>query len=116
MPAALAAADLAVCRAGSSTCFELAAVAVPAILVPSPFVTADQQTQNARRLVEAGAAALVPDAELDGARLVAEVDRLLADSAALAGMACCGAALGPSGLPPTQWPPWPRNTLSDEAS
>jgi undecaprenyldiphospho-muramoylpentapeptide beta-N-acetylglucosaminyltransferase len=79
MPAALAAADLAVCRSGSSTCFELAAVGLPAVLVPSPYVTADQQTHNARRLVDAGAAVLVPDAELDGARLVAEVDRLLAD-------------------------------------
>ena len=79
MPAALAAADLAVCRSGSSTCFELAAVGLPAVLVPSPVVTADQQTRNARRLVDAGAAVLVPDAELDGARLAAEVDALLAD-------------------------------------
>ena len=47
MPTALAAADLAVCRSGSSTCFELAAAGLPSILVPSPFVTADQQTGNA---------------------------------------------------------------------
>lgn len=87
MPAALAAADLAVCRAGSGTCFELAAVGLPAVLVPSPHVTADQQTANARRLVEAGAARLVPDAELDGARLAAEVDALLADDEARAAMA-----------------------------
>ncbi|HLT16645.1 MAG TPA: undecaprenyldiphospho-muramoylpentapeptide beta-N-acetylglucosaminyltransferase [Acidimicrobiales bacterium] len=87
MPTALAAADLAVCRAGSGTCFELAAVGLPAVLVPSPHVTADQQTANARRLVHAGAARLVPDAELDGARLIAEVDTLLADDAARAEMA-----------------------------
>lgn len=86
MPAALAAADVAVCRAGSSTCFELAAASLPSILVPSPHVTADQQTGNARHLVEVGAAVLVPDAELDGARLVDEVDRLLADPARLAAM------------------------------
>ena len=79
MASALAAADLAVCRSGSGTCFELAAVGLPSVLVPSPVVTADQQTRNARHLVDAGAAVLVPDAELDGARLVAEVDRLLAD-------------------------------------
>ena len=79
MPTALAAADVAVCRSGSSTCFELAAVGLPAVLVPSPYVTADQQTHNARRLVDAGAAVLVPDADLDGARVVAEVDGLLAD-------------------------------------
>ena len=86
MPAALAAADLAVCRAGSSTCFELAAAGLPAILVPSPHVTADQQTGNARHLVEAGAAVLLPDAEVDGARLAEEVDALLVDPARLAAM------------------------------
>lgn len=79
MPAALAAADVAVCRSGSSTCFELAAAGLPAVLVPSPVVTADQQTGNARLLVVAGGAVLVPDAELDGARLVREVDDLLHD-------------------------------------
>jgi undecaprenyldiphospho-muramoylpentapeptide beta-N-acetylglucosaminyltransferase len=87
MPEALAAADLAVCRAGSSTCFELAAAGLPAILVPSPSVTADQQTGNARHLVEAGAAVLVRDAELDGERLVREVDALLADDARRTAMA-----------------------------
>jgi undecaprenyldiphospho-muramoylpentapeptide beta-N-acetylglucosaminyltransferase len=79
MPRAMAAADLAVCRAGSSTCFELAAVGLPAILVPSPNVTDDHQTANAGHLARAGAAVVVPDAELDAARLAAEVDRLLAD-------------------------------------
>jgi undecaprenyldiphospho-muramoylpentapeptide beta-N-acetylglucosaminyltransferase len=86
MPAALGAADLAVCRAGSSTCFELAAAGLPAVLVPSPYVTADQQTGNAGHLVRAGAAVLVPDTELDGDRLVGVVDGLLADPARLAEM------------------------------
>lgn len=92
MPAALAAADLAVCRSGSSTCFELAVAGLPAILVPSPFVTADQQTRNARPLVEAGGAVLVPDAELDGDRLVAEAERLLGDDGRLAAMSAAALA------------------------
>jgi undecaprenyldiphospho-muramoylpentapeptide beta-N-acetylglucosaminyltransferase len=79
MPDALAAADVAVCRSGSSTCFELAAAGLPAVLVPSPYVTADQQTGNARHLVDAGAAVLVRDADLDGPRLVAEVEAILTD-------------------------------------
>jgi undecaprenyldiphospho-muramoylpentapeptide beta-N-acetylglucosaminyltransferase len=87
MPAALAAADLAVCRSGSTTCFELAAVGLPSILVPSPSVTADQQTRNARPLVDAGAAVLLPDAELDADRLVREVDELMADPQVLTTMA-----------------------------
>jgi UDP-N-acetylglucosamine--N-acetylmuramyl-(pentapeptide) pyrophosphoryl-undecaprenol N-acetylglucosamine transferase len=86
MPAALAAADLVVCRSGSSTCFELAAAGLPAILVPSPSVTADQQTGNARHLVQVGAAVLVRDGDLDGPRLAAEVDALLADPARLDAM------------------------------
>lgn len=86
MPAVLAAADLVVCRSGSGTCFELAAMGLPAVLVPSPVVTADQQTRNAVHLVEAGGARLVPDAELDGPRLVAEVDAILGDPALLEAM------------------------------
>lgn len=86
MPTAMAAADLVVCRAGSSTCFELLAVGLPSVLIPSPFVTADHQTANARHMVAAGASVLVPDAELDGARLVEEVDALLGDPARLADM------------------------------
>lgn len=92
MPTALAGADVAVCRSGSSTCFELAAVGLPAILVPSPVVTADQQTRNARPLVAAGGAVLVPDGELDAARLRAEVDRLLGDDARRASMATAARA------------------------
>lgn len=87
MPLAMAAADLAVCRSGSSTCFELAAAGLPAILVPSPFVTADQQTHNARRLVDAGGAVLLPDAELDGHRIAEAIERLREDPARLAAMA-----------------------------
>ena len=87
MPRALAAADVAVCRAGSSTCFELAAAGLPAVLVPSPYVTADQQTGNARHLVDAGAAVLVRDDELDAQRLVAEVDAILTDPARRTAMA-----------------------------
>jgi undecaprenyldiphospho-muramoylpentapeptide beta-N-acetylglucosaminyltransferase len=86
MPTAMAAADLVVCRAGSSTCFELLATGLPSVLVPSPFVTADHQTANARHMVAAGASVLVPDAELDGPRLVEEVDALLGDPARLAEM------------------------------
>jgi undecaprenyldiphospho-muramoylpentapeptide beta-N-acetylglucosaminyltransferase len=87
MPQALAAADLAVTRSGSSTCFELAAAALPAIVVPSPYVTADHQTANARHLAAAGGAVVIPDADLTPEHLAAEVDRLLADPGALDGMA-----------------------------
>jgi UDP-N-acetylglucosamine--N-acetylmuramyl-(pentapeptide) pyrophosphoryl-undecaprenol N-acetylglucosamine transferase len=73
---ALAAADLVVSRAGGSV-LELAAVGLPAILVPYPHATADHQTLNARYMERAGAAIVVADAELDGPRLAREVGALL---------------------------------------
>jgi UDP-N-acetylglucosamine--N-acetylmuramyl-(pentapeptide) pyrophosphoryl-undecaprenol N-acetylglucosamine transferase len=84
---ALAAADLAVSRAGG-TVWELAAAGTPAILVPYPHATADHQTLNARHFAAAGGAVVVPDGEL--ARVPTLVDELLADPARLAEM---GAAM-----------------------
>jgi UDP-N-acetylglucosamine--N-acetylmuramyl-(pentapeptide) pyrophosphoryl-undecaprenol N-acetylglucosamine transferase len=74
---ALAAADLAAARAGGSV-FELAAAGLPAILVPYPHATGNHQEANARFMEQAGAAAVIPDAELDGPRLAREVGGLLA--------------------------------------
>ena len=65
MGQALAAADLVLSRAGASSIAEIAALAVPSLLVPYPFATADHQTTNARYLVDAGAAVLVPDDKID---------------------------------------------------
>ncbi|MDO4537183.1 MAG: undecaprenyldiphospho-muramoylpentapeptide beta-N-acetylglucosaminyltransferase [Coriobacteriales bacterium] len=65
MGEALAAADLVVSRAGASSIAEIAALAVPSVLVPYPLATADHQTTNAHLLVDCGAARLVPDDQLD---------------------------------------------------
>jgi undecaprenyldiphospho-muramoylpentapeptide beta-N-acetylglucosaminyltransferase len=93
----LAAADIAVCRAGATTVAELAAVGVPSILIPLPGAPGDHQTANARALVDAGAAVLVPDAELDSTRLVAEVDALVRDPARRRAMASAASATGRPG-------------------
>jgi UDP-N-acetylglucosamine--N-acetylmuramyl-(pentapeptide) pyrophosphoryl-undecaprenol N-acetylglucosamine transferase len=71
-------ADLVVARAGGSV-FEIAAAGKPAILVPSPNVTADHQTSNAEHFALGGAAAVVPDSDLTPTRLRQEVQALLAD-------------------------------------
>jgi UDP-N-acetylglucosamine--N-acetylmuramyl-(pentapeptide) pyrophosphoryl-undecaprenol N-acetylglucosamine transferase len=83
---ALAAADLAVARSGGSV-FELAAAGLPAILVPYPYATADHQTGNARWMAGAGAAVVVPDADLDAERLADEVAALLGEPGRLERMA-----------------------------
>ena len=80
---ALAAADVAVSRAGG-TVWELAAAGVPAVLVPYPYATADHQTLNAKHFERGGGAVVVPDAEVD--RVPALVAELLADPARLASM------------------------------
>jgi len=80
---ALAAADLAVSRAGG-TVWELAAAGTPAVLVPYPYATADHQTLNARHFERGGGAVVVADHDVGLVPgLVAE---LLADRARLASM------------------------------
>ncbi len=81
---ALAACDLVLARAGSSV-WEIAAARKPALLVPSPNVTADHQTKNARHFEAAGGAICVPEAELG--RVPALVRSLLDDPGRLARMA-----------------------------
>jgi UDP-N-acetylglucosamine--N-acetylmuramyl-(pentapeptide) pyrophosphoryl-undecaprenol N-acetylglucosamine transferase len=79
MPLVLAAADVAVCRAGGTTVAELAVVGLPSVLVPLPGAPGDHQTANAAALVQAGAAVLVPDVALTPERLARELDALVAD-------------------------------------
>lgn len=94
MPVAMAAADVAVTRAGASTCTELAAFGVPAVMVPLPIATRDHQTANATVLADAGGAVVVPDHELDVDRLEAELAPLLDDPARRAAMATAMAGQG----------------------
>jgi len=77
LPVALAAADLAICRAGASTVAELSVIGTPAVLVPLPIATNDHQRRNAEELVAMGGARVVVDAEFDGDRMLAELDQML---------------------------------------
>lgn len=82
-----AAADLLIGRAGGTTVAELAEVGVPGVLVPLPGSPRDHQSANAMALVGAGAAIRIPNGELNGARLVREIQPLLDDPTKLAAMA-----------------------------
>ncbi len=66
---AYACADLVLARAGAATLAELAAVGLPAILVPYPHASEDHQRINARRFESAGAAKIIEDRALDGGTL-----------------------------------------------
>lgn len=74
-----AAADVMVGRAGAATVAELAHIGLPAVLIPHPWAAGDHQRHNAEVLVDCGGAVMVPDSELTGVRLAAEVGGLLAD-------------------------------------
>lgn len=86
MPAACAAADLIVSRAGASSTAEIAAIGRPSVLIPFPFATDDHQTRNAEAFVEAGASVLLPDRDCTAESLGALLRRLLEDSARIEAM------------------------------
>ena len=94
MARAYAAADLLVCRAGATTIAELTVCKKPAILVPFPFAADDHQTVNARSLVQAGAALLIPEEELSAEKLADELRALEADRPRLLRMSRASGVLG----------------------
>jgi len=86
MAAAFAEADVVVGRAGAGGVNEIAAAGMPSVLVPLPFAADDHQRENAKVLVEAGAARMVLDTEMNGERLYQEVERLRENPELLAAM------------------------------
>jgi UDP-N-acetylglucosamine--N-acetylmuramyl-(pentapeptide) pyrophosphoryl-undecaprenol N-acetylglucosamine transferase len=77
MALALAAADVAVSRAGSSSLAELAARQLPAILIPYPSAADNHQFHNARAFAQSGAARLLPQDNATPGRLVDEIVELI---------------------------------------
>lgn len=69
--------DLLIGRAGATSIAEFTSLGLPAILIPSPYVTNDHQTKNALSLVEVGAVEMIADSELTEANLVATVDKIM---------------------------------------
>jgi UDP-N-acetylglucosamine--N-acetylmuramyl-(pentapeptide) pyrophosphoryl-undecaprenol N-acetylglucosamine transferase len=94
MPAALAAAELVVGRAGAGALSEMCAVGRPGLLVPYPFAADDHQRVNAEALVAAGAALCVANADATPERLAAEMAGLSRDRARLARMAAAARDAG----------------------
>ena len=89
---AMAAADVIVSRAGATSLAEISARALPALLVPFPFATEDHQTTNAQACVEAGAAFLVADADVEGPEFARLVSELIEDGALRERMAAAARA------------------------
>lgn len=79
MPEMMAAADLVLSRAGSSSLNEIAAAGTPCIIVPSPNVTDNHQEKNARILEARGAAIVINEKDCTGKTLFETASALLAD-------------------------------------
>ncbi|MBI9020406.1 MAG: UDP-N-acetylglucosamine--N-acetylmuramyl-(pentapeptide) pyrophosphoryl-undecaprenol N-acetylglucosamine transferase [Verrucomicrobia bacterium] len=75
--------DLAICRAGASTCAELGVFGIPALLIPYPTAASDHQTANARALEKIGAADLIQEADCTVAWLADYIRAQIDDPARL---------------------------------
>jgi UDP-N-acetylglucosamine--N-acetylmuramyl-(pentapeptide) pyrophosphoryl-undecaprenol N-acetylglucosamine transferase len=73
---------------------EIAVIGRPAILIPYPHATADHQTANARPLVEAGGAILIPQSRLTPAVLAEQVTAVLENPEAAVKMAHAALSCG----------------------
>jgi UDP-N-acetylglucosamine--N-acetylmuramyl-(pentapeptide) pyrophosphoryl-undecaprenol N-acetylglucosamine transferase len=74
-----ASANLIISRSGATTVAEIKAAGRAAILIPFPFATDDHQMKNARAMAEEKAAALIPNADLNGKRLADTILELIGD-------------------------------------
>ncbi len=66
-----------VSRSGATTIAEITVLGIPSILIPSPYVTDDHQTQNAMSLVKYDAALLLEEENLNGETLLSTLDQLM---------------------------------------
>lgn len=94
MAPVMRAADLVICRAGASTISELTALGVPALIVPSPYVTNNHQEKNARALEEHGGAVVLLEPECSGQAMFQAACGILHDPNRLRAMEAAMTSLG----------------------
>jgi UDP-N-acetylglucosamine--N-acetylmuramyl-(pentapeptide) pyrophosphoryl-undecaprenol N-acetylglucosamine transferase len=87
-------ADLIICRAGATTVAEITVVGKAAIFIPFPFAADDHQTQNAQALVDAGAAEMIRQEDLDGPAIAKLIQGYNENRVLLLDMAARARALG----------------------
>jgi UDP-N-acetylglucosamine--N-acetylmuramyl-(pentapeptide) pyrophosphoryl-undecaprenol N-acetylglucosamine transferase len=87
IPRRLSEAQLVISRSGASSVADISVIGRPSILIPFAAATGDHQTANARGLVDAGAAVLIPEKLLDPAGLAGHIASVLGDPAGALAMA-----------------------------
>jgi UDP-N-acetylglucosamine--N-acetylmuramyl-(pentapeptide) pyrophosphoryl-undecaprenol N-acetylglucosamine transferase len=86
MVSAFAESDLVICRAGATTCAEIAAAGKAAVMVPLPSAADDHQRKNAEALQAGGAAKMILQADLSGERLANEISAFIDAPEKITGM------------------------------
>lgn len=94
VPRRMSEAQLVISRAGASSVADLSVIGRPAILIPFAAATADHQTANARGLVDAGAAILIPEARLTPQVLAEQIMLVLDNPQGAEDMARAALAVG----------------------
>ncbi|SFT82178.1 UDP-N-acetylglucosamine--N-acetylmuramyl-(pentapeptide) pyrophosphoryl-undecaprenol N-acetylglucosamine transferase [Sedimentitalea nanhaiensis] len=94
VPRRMSEAQLVISRAGASSIADLTVIGRPAILIPYAAAAGDHQTANARGLVDAGAAILIPESALDVASLGAQMAAVLSNPDAALHMSQAALAAG----------------------
>lgn len=87
-------ADLVICRAGATTCAELAAAGKASIMIPLPTAADDHQRKNAEALEEGGAAKMLLQADLNGEKLAELIRTTIGDAEKLSAMEAAAKAMG----------------------
>lgn len=87
-------ADLIICRAGATTCAEVAAAGKAALMIPFPTAADDHQRKNAEALVNAGAAKMVLQQDLNGEVLASEIGSLIASPETITEMELAAKGMG----------------------
>ncbi|WP_323785853.1 UDP-N-acetylglucosamine--N-acetylmuramyl-(pentapeptide) pyrophosphoryl-undecaprenol N-acetylglucosamine transferase [Thalassovita sp.] len=77
VPRRMSEAQLVISRAGASSVADISVIGRPSVLIPYAAATADHQTANARGLVDAGGAILIPENRLDVAALAEQITAVL---------------------------------------
>ncbi len=94
VPRRMSEAQLVITRSGASTMADLTVVGRPSILIPLASAVRDEQTANARGLVEVGAAILMPESQFTPEALTDQITLVLSDSDGAAQMARAALTLG----------------------
>ena len=94
VPVRMTEAQLVITRSGASTVADVSVIGRPAIFIPYGAATGDHQTANARQLVEAGAAILIPESEFEVAALAAQIELVLSDEMGALKMSQAATACG----------------------